>query len=119
MLSGSSPTADTPPRGRSHYEKCSKACCVHDLLGLRLPWGEACQQRVGKARLLHVADYGRIARAGEVTCGGGSIVEFSEGIHEPQLLRLQARVYAAVGDLPHPVFRDAAALRDHVDEFGV
>src|SRR5215212_11227781 len=24
MLSGSSPTADTPPRGRSHYEKCSK-----------------------------------------------------------------------------------------------
>src|SRR5215204_5231381 len=23
MLSGSSPTADTPPRGRSHYEKCS------------------------------------------------------------------------------------------------
>src|SRR5215208_57739 len=24
MLSGSSPTADTPPRGRSHYEKCSR-----------------------------------------------------------------------------------------------
>src|SRR5215218_809146 len=29
MLSGSSPTADTPPRGRSHYEKCSNTHGAH------------------------------------------------------------------------------------------
>src|SRR5215216_7947775 len=29
MLSGSSPTADTPPRGRSHYEKCSSVVSAH------------------------------------------------------------------------------------------
>src|SRR5215212_4004276 len=96
-----------------------KVCCVPDLLGLRLPWGEACQQRVGKARLLHVAEHGRIARAGEPARGGGSIVESSEGVDEPQLLRLQARVYAAVGDLTDPLLWDTAALGDHVDELGV
>src|SRR5215212_1893657 len=33
MLSGSSPTADTPPRGRSHYEKCSRRRDVKAVVG--------------------------------------------------------------------------------------
>src|SRR5215208_1904236 len=73
MLSGSSPTADTPPRGRSHYEKCSSSG-RHDLRWL--PHSYPCvQRRVGQYASgglvrTRVGPLAREYRTGAIRAGG-------------------------------------------------
>src|SRR5918994_1478426 len=92
---------------------------VQNLLGLWLLRGEACEERIGEGRLLHVADHGRVARAGEFARDGGGLIQATEGVYEPQPLGLKARVNAAVRDLAHPLLGDAAAFGDNIHELRV
>src|SRR5215203_6482778 len=76
MLAGSSPTADTPPRGRSHYEKCSSVAFFRS--GAEV---------VGCAFTEGVARYRRRASVETVRIGGEGFCSLEVDEIRPQIAR--------------------------------